>query len=174
GAELDTTLELDIQAPPDFDPASLFEGDHGLVVLTSHFGSWETGARVMQKLQRPVNLVMATEANRTVESFNTNHRERHGLRVIHSDSSIFASVEMIRALRRGEIVAIQLDRAAPGHVTRAVPFFGKPAEFQVGPFALARAADVPLWPVFVARLGRLRYHFLPEPTRRLPRGSSDE
>jgi KDO2-lipid IV(A) lauroyltransferase len=128
----------------------------------------------MQKLERPVNLVMATEANRTVERFNTNHRERHGLRVIHSDSSIFASVEMIRALRRGEIVAIQLDRAAPGHVTRAIPFFGKPAEFQVGPFALARAADVPLWPVFVARLGRLRYHFLPEPTRLLRRGSSDE
>jgi len=174
GAELDEKLDLDIRVPPGFDPNALFEGDRGLVVLTSHFGSWEIGARVMQKLDRPVNLVMATEANRTVERFNTSKRERHGLRVIHSDSSLFASVEMIRALRRGEIVAIQLDRAGPGQVTRAVEFFGKPAEFQVGPFALARAADVPLWPVFVARLGRRVFDFLPEPTRRIPRGASDE
>lgn len=162
-------LDLDIQYPPDFDLDSLHAQERGLVVLTSHFGCWEIGARVMQKLDRPVNLVMATEANETVEHFAVTKREQHGLTVIHSDRSVFSSVEMIRALKRGEIVAIQLDRAAQGQVTQPIDFFGRPAPFQIGPFILAKLAGVPLWPVYVVRLGRRSYRFLPEPFRYIDR-----
>jgi len=171
GSELAEALEveIDIRYPPDFDLEALFAGREGFIVLTSHFGCWEIGARVLQKLGRPVNLVMATEANETVEQFAVTTKNRHGLTVIHSDRSIFSSVEMIRALRRGEIVAIQLDRAAPGQVTEPVEFFGKPAPFQIGPFMLARIAGVPLWPVYVVRLGRRSFRFLPEPLRTIDR-----
>lgn len=171
GAELADALELelDIQYPPDFDLDELLAQQKGLVVLTSHFGCWEIGARVMQKLDRPVNLVMATEANETVEQFAVSKKAQHGLNVIHSDRSLFSSVEMIRALRRGEIVAIQLDRSAPGQVTQPIDFFGRPAPFQIGPFMLAKLAGVPLWPVYVVRLGRRKYRFLPEPLRHIDR-----
>lgn len=171
GAELADALELDldIQYPPDFDLDELLAQPRGMIVLTSHFGCWEIGARVMQKLDRPVNLVMATEANETVENFAVGKKEQHGLNVIHSDRSMFSSVEMIRALRRGEIVAVQLDRAAPGQVTQPVDFFGRPAPFQIGPFMLAKLAGVPIWPVYVVRLGRRRFRFLPEPLRYVDR-----
>ncbi len=171
GADLADALELDldIQYPPDFHVDEVLAQRHGVVVLTSHFGCWEIGARVMQKLDRPVNLVMATEANVTVEQFAVSKKRQHGLNVIHSDRSIFSSVEMIRALRRGEIVAIQLDRAAPGQVTQPIDFFGKPAPFQIGPFMLAKLAGVPLWPVYVVRLGRRKFRFLPEPLRHIDR-----
>lgn len=128
----------------------------------------------MQRFDRRVNLVMATEANETVEHFAVTKREQHGLNVIHSDKSLFSSVEMVRALRRGEIVAIQVDRAAPGHVTETLDFFGRPAPFQIGPFMLAKLARVPLWPVCVVRLGRRRYRFLPEPVRDIARDASRE
>lgn len=174
GSEFEDALDLDVQFPETFDLDAMFSEKRGLVVLTSHFGCWEIGARVMQRFDRRVNLVMATEANETVEHFAVTKREQHGLNVIHSDKSLFSSVEMVRALRRGEIVAIQVDRAAPGHVTETLDFFGRPAPFQIGPFMLAKLARVPLWPVCVVRLGRRRYRFLPEPVREIARDASRE
>ncbi|HAC81336.1 MAG TPA: hypothetical protein DCG06_13640, partial [Deltaproteobacteria bacterium] len=143
--ELGLNLEsnLGIELPPDLDLDAIVPEDSGLIALTSHFGCWEIGARVMQRFDRPVNLVMAHEGNPTVQAFQDKMRGQMGLKIIHSDNSPFASVEMLRALRRGEVVAIQLDRSAPGQVTQNLPFFDKAAPFQVGPFHLARAAGVP-------------------------------
>jgi lauroyl/myristoyl acyltransferase len=170
----DDGRSIEVESPPGFDPAEQLPRDQGLIVLTSHFGSWEIGARMLSRFSRPVNLVMAREPNPTVEKFQRGVRESNGLRVIHSDTSVFSSFNMIHALRRGEVVAIQLDRAAPGQVTRDVPFFGTPAPFQVGPFMLARMAEVPLWPVFVARVGPRRYRILPEPMRRIARHAGED
>ena len=165
---------LDVQAPPEIDDFERLPRRQGVVVLTSHFGSWEIAAQLMQRFGRRVNVVMAREANPSVEAFQSALRERCGLRVLHSDSSPFASLNMLQALRRGEIVAIQIDRSAPGHVTRPVEFFGAPAQFQYGPFALARLAGVPLWPVFAARLGVRRYRLMPEPLRTIARDASEQ
>ena len=165
---------LDVQGPTEIDGFDRLPRDRGVVVLTSHFGSWEIAAHLMQRFGRRVNVVMAREANPSVEAFQSSLRERYGLRVLHSDSSPFASLNMLQALRRGEIVAIQIDRAAPGHVTRPIEFFGAPARFQYGPFALARLAEVPLWPVFAARLGVRRYRIMPEPLRTIPRDATEQ
>lgn len=164
---------LDVDSPPEIEELALLPRDQGVVVLTSHFGSWEIAAHLMQRFGRRVNVVMAREANPSVEAFQSSLRERYGLRVLHSDSSPFASLNMLQALRRGEVVAIQIDRSAPGQVTRPVEFFGAPAQFQYGPFALARAAGVPLWPVFAARLGARRYRLLPERWRKIPRDATE-
>lgn len=167
GSEIEAALGLDleVQWPEPVDVEGLLAEKRGIIVLTSHFGCWEIGARAMQSLGRPVNLVMATEENETVEQFAREKREQHGLRVIHSDRSPFASVEMLRALERGEIVAIQLDRAAPGQVTEPVEFFGAPAPFQLGPFVLAKSAGVPIWPVYTVRTERGKFRILPERPR---------
>jgi KDO2-lipid IV(A) lauroyltransferase len=164
---------VEIESPIGLDPRPLVGETGGVVVLTSHFGTWEIGARVMQKYTSRVNVVMAREANPTVENFQRGLREDSGIRVIHSDSSVFSSLNMVHALRRGEIVALQLDRGAPGQVTRRIEFFGKPAHFQYGPFALARLAGVPIWHVQVARTGPRRYRFLPEPLRRISRNGGE-
>ena len=171
---LDLESNLDIEIPPELDLERVVPADSGLIALTSHFGCWEIGARVMRRFDRPVNLVMAHEGNPTVQAFQDKMRGQMGLKIIHSDNSPFASVEMLRALRRREVVAIQLDRSAPGQVTRKMPFFGKPADFQVGPFHLARAANVPIWPVFAVSESRRSYKFLPSRLYRISRGSSEE
>lgn len=165
---------LDVAAPHEIEQLDRLPREQGVVVLTSHFGTWEIAADLMQRFGRRVNVVMAREANPSVEAFQSSLRERHGLRVLHSDSSPFASLNMLQALRRGEVVAIQMDRSAPGHVTRPIEFFGAPAQFQYGPFALARLAGVPLWPVFAARLGVRKYRIMPEPLRTIPRDASEQ
>jgi lauroyl/myristoyl acyltransferase len=165
---------VEVEAPQEIEVIDRLPREQGVVVLTSHFGSWEIAARLMQRFGRCVNVVMAREANPSVEAFQSGLRARSGLRVIHSDTSPFASLNMLQALRRGEVVAIQMDRSAPGQVTRAIDFFGAPAPFQYGPFALARLAGVPLWPVFAARVGVRHYRIMPEPLRTIARDASEE
>jgi lauroyl/myristoyl acyltransferase len=169
----DLERDLEIITPPQVDLDQILADERGLVVVTSHFGTWEVGARVLKRFGRRVNLVMSREANPSVEEFQRTWRERYGLNVIRSDLSPFSSLNMIQALRRGEVVAIQLDRAVGDQVTRDIDFFGRPTPFLYGPFVLARLAGVPIWPVFVARLRRGSYRFLPEPPRTIPRGASE-
>jgi Kdo2-lipid IVA lauroyltransferase/acyltransferase len=62
-------------------------------------------------------------------------------------------VQLVAALRRGEVVALQGDRALGTRGDVSIPFFGRPALFPLGPFLLARAAAVPIVPAF-CMLGR--------------------
>jgi predicted LPLAT superfamily acyltransferase len=57
-------------------------------------------------------------------------------------------VQLLMALRRGDVVAFQTDRATGHRRDVPVPFFGVPALFPYGPFALAAAAQVPILPCF--------------------------
>jgi lauroyl/myristoyl acyltransferase len=100
---------------------------------------------------------MARESNTTMQDYAREMRERAGVRVIYSDTSVFSALNMIRALRQNEIVAIQLDRMLGLGGARAVPFFGAPALFPSGPFVLARLAGSPLIPVFIPRIGTRHY-----------------
>jgi lauroyl/myristoyl acyltransferase len=61
---------------------------------------------------------------------------------------------LIAALRAGEIVALQGDRSRSGQRSAPARLFGRSIALPVGAAALARAAGVPLLPVFVFRRGR--------------------
>ena len=135
---------------------ALREG-RGAVLVTGHIGNWDIAAKTLREYDQPINLVMAREANATTQDYVRDMRERAGVRVIYSDTSVFSALNMIRALRQNEIVAIQLDRMLGLGGARAVPFFGAPAPFPSGPFVLARLAGAPLIPVFIPRLGTRHY-----------------
>jgi predicted LPLAT superfamily acyltransferase len=64
---------------------------------------------------------------------------------------------LVGALRRGEVVALQGDRALGTRGDVTVDFFGAPATFPLGPFVLARAARVPMLPAFCLLGHDLRY-----------------
>jgi lauroyl/myristoyl acyltransferase len=136
--------------------AALAEG-RGLVVPTAHFGGWEVGARFLSDLGRPVNLVTAHEPNPTARAFIHRLRTRHGVNVIYSDRSVFAGLPVLQALRRHEVVGMQIDPWGQPQGAQAIEFCGRPAPFQVGPFVIARVARAPLIPVFAVRTGIRRY-----------------
>lgn len=143
--------------PQRDDLAAALGDGRGAVVVTGHFGNWDIAAKRLHEYGRPINVVMAREVNASTHEYVRQARERVGVRVIYSDASVFSSLNMIRALQRNEVVAIQLDRALGAGGTRLVPFFGAPAPFPSGPFVLARLARAPLIPVFIPRLGTRHY-----------------
>jgi lauroyl/myristoyl acyltransferase len=143
---------------PEHDPiAEALRDRRGVVVVTGHFGNWDIAAKTLREYGRPINVVMAQEANATTQEYVRSARERVGVRVIFSDTSVFSSLNMIRALRDNEIVAIQLDRMLGTGGARPLPFLGAPALFPSGPFVLARLAGTPVIPVFIPRLGTRHY-----------------
>jgi lauroyl/myristoyl acyltransferase len=129
----------------------------GAVIVTGHFGNWDVAGKLLREYGRPINMVMAREINTSTRDYVQRAREAAGVNIIYSDSSVFSSLNMVRALRRNEIVALQLDRMLGGERCHRLPFFGAPAGFPTGPFALARVARAPLIVVFVPRLGTRHY-----------------
>jgi KDO2-lipid IV(A) lauroyltransferase len=139
--------------------AALAEG-RGVVLVTGHFGSWEVGARGLRDLGRPVTLVMARELNATAHRFTHDLRTRHGVRVIYSDESVFSGLSILQALRRGEVVCMQIEPWGPKQGSQDIDMFGHHARFQLGPFVVSRVARAPLFSVFSLRTGIRRYELV--------------
>ena len=142
---------IQLDAPERDDLAAALQEGRGVVIVTGHFGNWDIAAKTLRQYGRPINVVMAREVNVTTNEYVRAARERVGVQVIYSDTSVFSSLNMIRALRRNEIVAIQLDRPLGAGGMHLVPFFGAAAAFPSGPFVLARVSGAPLIPVFIPR-----------------------
>src|SRR5579875_1834139 len=127
--------------------------------LTESMEQWGPRPRPLAALGRPVHLVMAHEPNPTVRAFVHRLRTRHGVGAIYSDRSVFAGLPILRALKRGEIVCMQIEPWGRLRGGVAVEFCGRPTRFQLGPFAVARLARAPVVPVFALRTGIRRYEF---------------
>jgi len=127
----------------------------GIVSVTAHVGNWELAGRLLaSRLARPTNVVVS--AAEDPELGRWVRRDGEGIRFVpRAHPSV--GVELLRALRRGEVVALQADRAIGTGGDVRVPFFGAVAPFPLGPFLLARAAGVPVVPAFCVLDRRYRY-----------------
>lgn len=130
--------------------------DTGLVLLTAHVGNWQAALTTLGHLDRPVHLVMRPEDNAAVQralrlGVNTGH-----LRVISAESHLGGVVEILNALKRGEVVSFMGDRPFDFE-TLPVRFLGDEARFPVGPFQIAAAAGCPMQILLCARTGYRRY-----------------
>jgi lauroyl/myristoyl acyltransferase len=127
----------------------------GIVSVTAHVGNWELAGRLLaNRLARRTNVVVSPEEDPELGRWV--RRDGDGMRFVpRAHPSV--GVELLAALRRGEVVALQADRALGTGGDVWIPFFGLPAPFPLGPFHLARAAGVPVVPAFCVLDRRYRY-----------------
>ena len=118
----------------------------GLVSVTAHVGNWELAGRLLATHStRRTHVVVAPEEAPELERWV--RRDGDGVRFVpRAHPGI--GVALMAALRRGDVVALQGDRAIGTRGNVSIPFFGRPASFPVGPYVLARAARVPVVPAF--------------------------
>jgi len=129
--------------------------DGAVVSLTAHIGNWELAGRILaQRSAGTTHVVVAVEEARVLERWL--RRDGGGVRFVPR-SHPTVSLALMAALRRGESVALQGDRALGNRGDVSVPFFGHQAPFPIGPFQLARAAAVPLVPAFCTLDANGRY-----------------
>jgi lauroyl/myristoyl acyltransferase len=118
----------------------------GFVSLTAHVGNWELAGRLLAgRTARTTHVVVAENEAAALEQWVRRHGD--GVRFVPRSRPTIA-LELVAALRRGEVVAVQGDRALGTRGDALLPFFGHLAPFPLGPFYLARAVGVPLVPAF--------------------------
>jgi lauroyl/myristoyl acyltransferase len=124
----------------------VLEDDIGVVSVTAHVGNWEMAGRLLAgRTRRRTHVVVAPEAVAGLERWV--RRDGDGVRFV-ARGPVGVGVELVAALRRGEVVALQGDRAIGTQGDALIPFFGRPVPFPLGPFILARAAGVPVVAAF--------------------------
>jgi KDO2-lipid IV(A) lauroyltransferase len=131
-----------------------FGKGRGVILVTGHIGNWELGALFFARHGFKINVVTIPEGRERIDSIRGAYRMRQDIRTIVVDGSPFASLEIVAALRRGEIVAMLVDRweGADGVPAK---FFGADRRFPRGPFVLSRATGAPILPAFIVRDGSI-------------------
>lgn len=163
---LSTDRVFTIEAEGVEEWRELVGGPGGFILVTAHLGAWEVGSMLPASRDgRRVHVVREPETDPRAQRFIEGLIRRGGgeLYTTHFADDPQLGVGLLDALRRGEIVALQGDRPRSGGRTVEASLFGRPFALPVGPAALARAAGVPIVPVFVLREGRLRYRCLLRP-----------
>jgi KDO2-lipid IV(A) lauroyltransferase len=126
---------------------TVLQASRGFVAATAHLGNWELAGRLLSTYGRHIHVLMAPEQDPAIQRFLRERTHEANLGFVSNDSSA-VFVQLLMALRRGDVVAVQMDRATGHRSDVTVPFFGAPAVFPLGPFLLARAAQVPVLPCF--------------------------
>ena len=149
----------------------------GAILLTAHMGNYDLGAAVFaQRFQREIRMVRAPEADAQTARHLNESLERAGagaVKVAYNTSSMALPLELLNAIRQGEIVSIQGDRAV-GHVSqRATRLFGEEVCLPDGPFMLAFVAQVPIYPLFIVRTSFHHYKIIARPPIQCLRSERD-
>lgn len=138
----------------------LCASDQGFILVTAHIGNWEVGSMLpATEERRKVHVVREAEGDPRAQRFFSDliRQAACSNHATHFAGDPQLGMTLLDALRQGEIVALQGDRPRAGGRTAEAVLFGQTYPMPVGPAALARAAEVPILPVFVFREGRLRY-----------------
>jgi len=157
----------ELRVSPDWEFVGLehFEELHahrgGAIILTAHMGNYDLGAQLFaETTDRRIVMIRAPEVDTETREFEESLTARtaaEGLKIDFSTRSSELALDLLHALQRGEIIAIQGDRVTPGIAALPATLFGKRTQVPAGPFALSMAARVPIYPLFIMRLGRRRY-----------------
>jgi KDO2-lipid IV(A) lauroyltransferase len=151
---------------PDWEFVGLEHFEHlhthhgGAIILTAHMGSYDLGAHLFaERSNRKIVMVRAPETDPATDRFEQELHQRAGtdLKIDFNSRATELALDLLGSLREGHVVAIQGDRVTPGIASLPATLFGKRAQVPAGPFALAMSARVPIYPLFIFRLGRRRY-----------------
>lgn len=116
------------------------EAGRGLVCFSGHLGNWEYAGAWGANRGYAINFVVAKQANPGIEDLIDQYRKSSGINIIKKQD---AAKDVIRALRRNELVAIMIDQDAGRHGVH-VDFFGRPASTPRGAALFAIKMKAPL------------------------------
>jgi Kdo2-lipid IVA lauroyltransferase/acyltransferase len=131
----------------------------GLIVIIGHLGNWEIGGLAttmagysIQSLNRPIS-------NPWIDRYLLRFRTQTGQRMIPRDGALG---EMVRVLRKGGMLVVQVDQDAR-EVGVYVNFFGRPASTHRAPATLSLKYNTPVVLVNTYREGLMNYAVATEP-----------
>jgi KDO2-lipid IV(A) lauroyltransferase len=134
--------------------AAIRAGAGPVVFISGHFSSFEIMPAVIIHAGITCQITYRATNNPYVDESIRKSRWRYGVRLFAPKGTDGAR-ELLRALGRGESVALMNDQKFNGGV--AAPLFGRMAHTAPGPSTFALRFGVPLQPMSVQRLGKARF-----------------
>ena len=122
----------------------------GLLILSAHFGSWELASAMALRLAPRMHTIVRPLDNPALRRLVDTYRRYTGCSIIPKRQAMSAS---LKALRRGEIVALLMDQSSLRREGIPVPFFGSEAYTTIGPALMALRSGCPVIGVFMVRQG---------------------
>ncbi len=125
-----------------------FKKGKGIIYITAHLGSWELmAAYYALKGHHPVNVIARSVYDERINRILLKFRSRYGVKTILRGSarkgeSIAASTrEILRVLRRNELLGVLIDQHIKGIDSVPVTFLGMPTTAPSGAASLALASQ---------------------------------
>ncbi len=133
----------------------------GVILLGAHVGNWEIAGNLLQdRLPVKVNFLMYDAESQKVKNTVEQVMKNRNVGIIYiSPDSPDTMVEVVNALRRGEIVCMHGDRILGNMRCEKVSFLGREASFPVGAFAIASISGASILPFFALKEGFSKYSF---------------
>ena len=138
----------------------------GVFVATAHFGNWELMATAIALRECPSNIVVRPLDNFYLDRLVNENRMRFGNRIIPKKKAL---KEVLRALQRGETVAMLMDQSTAPREAVVADFFARPCYTLVTPAMLALKTNCVLLAAFIIREGRNRHRIIFTPELELVR-----
>lgn len=148
GEWIDRAVELD--ASYEILARELARG-RGALVVTAHIGNWELLCTRLARQGLKGAVVGFERPADPSARWLSDARGVHGVATLPQSAP---AREVLRVLRRGEVVGLLADLEARRISGEFLPFLGQRALTMTAPAALARAARLPLIPVACVRAGR--------------------
>jgi len=130
--------------------AEIAAGAAPVVFISGHFSAFEVMAAAIVRAGVPCQITYRAMNNPHVDARVRKNRFRYGVRLF-APKGLEGARELMRALSRGESVALMNDQKFNGGV--AAPLFGVMAHTAPGPSTFALRFGVPLQPMSVQRVG---------------------
>jgi KDO2-lipid IV(A) lauroyltransferase len=129
--------------------AEVMNNPRGCLLYSAHLGNWELGFLALSaRLNHPVTTVAKPIKLQMAHAWLTALRARFGNRVVFKDGAL---PFMIRALRKGETVALLIDQGVRRKEAVEVAFFGKHSLATPAAALLGLRCRVPVVPLFCVR-----------------------
>jgi predicted LPLAT superfamily acyltransferase len=129
----------------------------GVLLLTAHVGNWEAAGHLLSRVKCPINVTGFDKETPAIRAMLDRSSRQH-FKLIPLTGAPTDAIQLVAAMRRGELVCMMGDRTygSPG---TEVPFFGAPALFPIGGYVMAAIAGAPIVQVFSLRESGGHYRF---------------
>lgn len=133
--------------------------NRGGILLSGHAGNWEVAGHLLKKLNTQVNIVMFDGEHQHIKDYLEQVTEERSFKIIVIKDDLSHVYKIGEALQKNELICLHADRFVKDVKTVTRSFFGAPAKFPSGPFAIAATFNAPVCFVYAFKDSPLHYHF---------------